>query len=202
MQVSHPFKGQLFVTIALLAGCAGATHERTDVKSATGETERFERRKRDFAKDGLYQKFYASGILAEQATYRGDTLHGERTFYFPNGKMERSENYTAGVLQGIFKQYREDGSLFLEQQFVDGALEGLSLRYYPNGQLEEKVTLRQNEENGPFTEYYANGKIKTEGHYIYADDTPLEQGELREYDSTGILIRTANCEKGVCLTRK
>jgi antitoxin component YwqK of YwqJK toxin-antitoxin module len=201
MQIGHPFQGLLCVTM-LLVSCVVATHEQIDVKDANGTTERYERRKRDFAKDGLYQKFYATGTLAESATYRSDTLHGERVFYFPNGKKERSEGYVAGVLHGTFKQYREDGSLFLEQQFVNGALEGLSLRYYPNGQLEEQVTLRQNEENGPFTEYYPNGKIKAQGTYIYANETPLEQGELRQYDSLGVLVRTADCEQGVCLTRK
>jgi antitoxin component YwqK of YwqJK toxin-antitoxin module len=202
MCIKHLYKGFLCVMLAWLAGCTASTREQVEVKAADGVVERYERRKRDFAKDGLYQKMYASGTLAESANYRGDTLHGECIFYFPNGKTERAETYVAGVLHGTFKQYREDGSLFLEQQFANGALEGLSLRYYPNGQLEEQVTLRQNEENGPFIEYYPNGKIKTTGTYIYADETALEQGELREYDSTGVLVRIANCERGVCLTKK
>ena len=106
-----------------------------------------------------------------------------------------------GTFEGKYQKFRPDGSLEIEQTYVHGALEGYSIRYYTNGQVEEKVMLKDSEENGPFTEYYPNGKLKAEGTYQYVEDSAVEQGELREYDSTGTLIRIADCDNGVCRTR-
>jgi antitoxin component YwqK of YwqJK toxin-antitoxin module len=91
----------------------------------------------------------------------------------------------------------------LEQQFVQGVMQGLSVRYYPNGMVQERVTIVNNDENGPFQEYYENGNLKAEGTYSSTEEeTALEQGELREYDSQGKLIRVADCLDGRCNTRK
>jgi antitoxin component YwqK of YwqJK toxin-antitoxin module len=121
--------------------------------------------------------------------------------------VESIEHYQKGEYHGKYQKFYESGQLKIEQEFVDGAMQGFSLRYYPNGVLEEKVTIRDSEENGPFWEYYENGNLKTEGSYApsedasFSDNVSLEQGELKEYDENGQLIRIADCNKGVCLTR-
>ena len=107
------------------------------------------------------------------------------------------------MLHGPFRKYYESGTLMLEQQFVQGVMQGLSVRYYPSGMVQERVTIVNNDENGPFQEYYENGNLKAEGTYSSTEEeTALEQGELREYDSQGKLIRVADCVDGRCTTRK
>ena len=54
-----------------------------------------------------------------------------------------------------------------------------------------------NDENGPFREYYKNGNIKAEGTYI---NGPNEQGELKEYNEDGELIKIMSCTNGICNT--
>jgi antitoxin component YwqK of YwqJK toxin-antitoxin module len=114
--------------------------------------------------------------------------------------VESIEHYRNGQYHGKYQKFFENGQLKIEQEFADGAMQGFSLRYYPNGVLEEKVTICDNEENGPFWEYWENGNLKTEGNYAPSEEASLEQGELKEYDESGQLIRIADCNKGVCPT--
>ncbi len=189
-----------FLLVFLQTFCKQNNRETVENRTDSGQLERFERLKTNFAKDGLYQKFYANDTLAEEAHYLNDTLDGEQKFFLETGRLEVVRNFKHGSFEGPYKQYTPDGKLIIEQLYAHNALNGWSLKYYPNGQLQEKVMLKENEENGPFTEYYDNGKLKAEGMYSPAEDAPLEQGELKEYDSTGVLIRTANCVDGVCRT--
>jgi antitoxin component YwqK of YwqJK toxin-antitoxin module len=174
--------------------------ETIETQNEYGRRVRYERRKDDFAKHGRFVRYHDNGAIAEEAQYVNDTLDGERKLFYPGGQLESLEVYKKGVLDGPFRRYHENGALYIEQEFRKGVMDGFSLRYYPNGQLEEKVTIRNNEENGPFVEYHQNGKIKAEGTYTY-EDGAMEQGELKEYDENGVLIRIADCERGICRTR-
>ena len=195
----------LFVLVQTF--CKESHLETVENRDNDGRLERYQRRKTDFAKEGLYQRFSPEGILLEEAHYLNDSLDGERKYFYPNGTVESIEHYRKGEYHGKYQKFYESGQLKIEQEFVDGAMQGFSLRYYPNGVLEEKVSIRDSEENGPFWEYYENGNLKTEGSYApsedasFSDNVSLEQGELKEYDETGQLIRIADCNKGVCLTR-
>jgi len=195
---------QMSLLAALLIGaarCTGPQIETVETKDEQGRIERFERRKKDFAKEGLYQKLQADGKLLQEAHYVNDSLDGEFKYFYASGQPESVERYTRGVLNGKYESYYENGQLHVEQTYVNGALQGLSTAYYPNGNLKEKVTLKDNDENGPFKEYYENGVLKTEGQYAPGEEMPLEQGELKEYDEQGQLVRIANCTNGVCLTK-
>ena len=133
--------------------------------------------------------------------YLRDTLHGARKFFYKNGAVESVEHYNKGVYHGKYLKYNEKGNLIVEQEYVNGAMQGFSLVYYPNGVLKEKYTIRDNEDNGPFQEFHENGRLKAEGTYAPGEDGSVEQGELKEYDENGLLIRVADCKDGICLTK-
>jgi antitoxin component YwqK of YwqJK toxin-antitoxin module len=184
----------------LLPACQSPV-ETVEATDEQGQRIRYQRQKSNFAKEGLYERFFPNGAVAESAIYHQDSLDGARKIFYENGQLESSTPMVRGTFEGKYQKFRPDGSLEIEQTYVHGALEGYSIRYYPNGQIEEKVMLKDSEENGPFTEYYPNGKLKAAGTYQYVEDSAVEQGELREYDSTGTLIRIADCDNGVCRTR-
>ncbi len=189
--------------LAFQFACKENPIETVEVRDDEGRLERFQRNKKDFAKEGLYQKFSAEGELLEEAHYHLNVLEGEKKYFYPNGNVESIEFYKNGQLHGKFKKFFEDGKLQLEQDFVNGVMQGLSIRYYPNGNVEERVTMVDNEEKGPFQEYYENGNLKTEGTYAPSEtESALEQGELKEYDENGVLVRVADCVDGRCTTRK
>jgi antitoxin component YwqK of YwqJK toxin-antitoxin module len=194
------------IILCCLVGWLTACHffspiETVETHDEQGRLERYERRKKDFAKQGRYQKFYANGKVAIEALYENDTLQGERRFYYENGNIESTETYLHGVFHGPYRHYYESGKLALEQTYIDGMLQGLSKKYYPGGALADEVTMLNNEEEGPFVEYYESGVKKTEGFYTPGPDGPWEQGELKEYDETGKLVRTALCQDGRCHTK-
>jgi antitoxin component YwqK of YwqJK toxin-antitoxin module len=185
----------------LFSNCKQAGTEVVENANPDGSRERYERRKTDFAKQGLYQRFRADGSLAEEAYYAADTLEGERKYYYPNGTVESKEYYKKGMIDGKFQKFYENGSLQVEQVYVNGALNGASIGFYPDGVVKERVMLKNNEEDGPFTEYYPNGKLKAEGFYKATEEGSVEHGELKEYDENGILIRIADCVNGACTTK-
>ncbi len=167
---------------------------------ADGSKERYERRLDNFAKHGRYQKFHPNGNIAEEAYYQNDVFHGERKLFYSNGTLETLETYQNGRFQGPFRHYYENGVQELELPYVDNQIEGISRAWYPNGVLKETVAFKASEENGSFVEYYENGNLKAEGTYAPGGDGPLEQGELKEYDEQGQLVRKAICTDGLCKT--
>lgn len=184
------------------AFCTPNPLETTEAINDQGQLERWQRRKDNQAREGLFQRYSPEGVLLEEANYRAGALQGERKYFSPKGQLERIERYENGQLHGKFQSFYENGQLKIEQDFVQGALTGLSIRYYPDGKVQEKVQLKDNVEDGPFVEYHENGSLKTEGFYAPdAEGDGVEHGELKEYDTTGTLIRIADCTYGICLTR-
>lgn len=194
---------RILLLSVLLATASCNQLETVEQRDPDGRLIRYQINKQSKVREGLWQQFSSDGKLQVEAHFMKDSLHGEKKYYYTGGATESVENYENGILHGAFRKYYESGSLMLEQQFVQGVMQGLSIRYYPNGVVQERVTIVNNDENGPFQEYYESGVLKAEGTYSSTEEeTALEQGELREYDPQGKLIRVADCVDGRCNTRK
>lgn len=188
--------------LLLLSYCAQDPLETVEQKNDRGQLERFQRRKDNQKREGLFQRYSAEGVLLEEAHYLADSLDGERKYFSVAGQLESIERYQNNKIHGKFQAFYPDGMVKIEQDFVAGALTGFSIRYYPNGQIQEKVQLKNNVEDGPSVEYHENGQLKTEGNYAPNEEGDgLENGELKEYDESGQLIRVADCQNGMCLTK-
>lgn len=195
-------RSSLIGLLVFQAFCTSNPLETTEAQNDRGQRERWQRRKDNQLKEGLFQRFSAEGVLLEEAHYLADSLDGERKYFSSTGKLESIEQYQNNQLHGKFQAFYPEGPLKIEQDFVHGTLTGLSIRYHPNGKIQEKVMLKDNVENGPFTEYHENGSLKTEGTYVPNEEGDgVEQGELKEYDESGQLVRIADCSNGMCLTR-
>ena len=189
----------LFCAVLIFAACGNAGNtEIIEVKNDAGVVvEKYTRDKTDYAKEGLYQAFDSQGKLIEEANYVNDTLHGQRTVYFSNGKPEAVENYEKGLFEGEWNGYTKEGGLDMQGNYVNNEMVGVWKRFYPDGQVKEEVTFADNNENGPFVEYYADGNLKAEGNYLNGD---FEHGELKLYNEHGELERRMDCVKGRCST--
>lgn len=172
--------------------------ETIKVKDDSGRlTEKYTRKKTDFAKQGTYISYYESGKKFEEANYKNNVLDGQRTMFYENGKPQIIENYKDGEFEGLYQSFYENGQLQLEGKYVNNAMNGEWKGYYKDGQLKEIVQFKDNEENGPFVEYHKNGKIKTEGQYLNGDN---ENGLLKIYDEQGVLVKKMDCKLGKCKT--
>ena len=158
----------------------------------------YERQVDNFAREGRFERFDSLGNRIELARYRNDTLDGPRILFYPGGDTFSVETYRQGLFEGPYRAYYEDGTLRQSGQYVDNAMTGEWVSYYPSGDRREVVRMADNLEQGPFTEWYDGGVLKAEGAYLDGDK---EHGELRLYDSTGILVRIMDCDRGMCFTR-
>jgi hypothetical protein len=138
----------LFACLFFLPACQSDL-ETVENRDAHGRLERFQRRKKDFAKEGPYQRFHEKGYLIEEAHFVNDTLEGERKFFYPNGAVESIEHFSRGAYTGKYQKFYENGQMQLEQEYANGVLQGLSTAWYPNGVKKETVTLRENEGKRP-----------------------------------------------------
>lgn len=182
--------------LGFLPAC-GESLEEVETTDEFGYTERYTRRKSDYAREGLLRRFDSKGQLVEEAQYENDTLNGLRILYFPGQDTQTVETYRRGQFEGPWRTYYENGVLKLEGVYENNTMSGEWRAYYDTGELAEIVTFQNNEENGPFVEFYRNGNKKAEGGYLNGD---YEHGLLQEYNEEGELIRKANCEHGICRT--
>jgi antitoxin component YwqK of YwqJK toxin-antitoxin module len=150
-------------------------------------------------KHGKYERFDEQGKLAEQSTYDHGKLNGIRNLY-QSGILESEETRVNDQFNGPYKAYHPNGKLKMEANYIKDVITGNVKVYYPSGTLKEIVRFADNVEDGPFTEYFENGKIKAEGTYKQSDGA-VEDGELKLYDTTGMMIRIMNCELGKCTTK-
>ena len=187
------------ISFSLIFGACMSETETIEVKNEAGQVvEKYERKKSNFAKHGLYQMFDDAGNLIESAHYVNDTLDGKRTLFFENGKPQYIENWVHGKFEGEYKSFYESGQLKMLANYHDNMMQGESKVYYKNGTLKEVVHFVNNEENGPFVEYHENGKLAAEGSYLEGDH---EHGELKLYNDGGILVKIMDCDRGICHTR-
>ncbi len=148
-------------------------------------------------RQGAYISYYPGGSVFEESRFENDTLQGERKLYYKNGQIQSIETLENGRFSGPYKKYYENGQIANEGQYTDDEMSGVWKRWNDAGNLMEEVTFAHNEENGPFKEYHENGQLKTEGEYAGGEN---EDGELREYDEMGELVKKMYCEFGICAT--
>jgi antitoxin component YwqK of YwqJK toxin-antitoxin module len=192
MNYKHLFA---ILTAVLFTVACGNTEKITGQDSDGLKIEYF-RNKKTGGKEGKFIKYYLTGVVNEESTYRDNVLDGVRTMYDFNGKKDVTETYKSGIYQGEFHAFYPSGALKQKGMYDKNAMVGVWISYYENGTLKEEVTIANNEENGPFKEYAPNGKIAAEGSYLNGK----EHGELKEYNEQGELMRIANCDNGACIT--
>ena len=101
-----------------------------------------------------------SELIREKTYFIKGLRHGERCYYYENGKTETEENFVNGELHGERKTFYPDGALWFKEVYVNGKLDGERIGYWPNG---EKF----------LEEYYADGIL---------------HGERKTFSNNGSLI--------------
>ena len=190
----------LFTLLLLLSSCQQAKIiERKNEKGIVVERYSIIEDKEGEKKHGLYERFDNEGKIAEQSNYKTGKLEGLRKLY-EQGILESEETRVSDQFHGPYKGYFPNGQLRMEANYEKDIISGDVKVYYPSGKLKEIVRFADNVETGPFIEYYENGNLKAEGNYKQSDG-PVEDGELKLYDTTGNLIRIMDCELGKCTTK-
>lgn len=85
--------------------------------------------------NGLYQKWFSSGIKSFESSYRNGRLNGVTTSWWGNSNLRTKSNYLKGVAQGKQVQWYRSGAKFKQMNMVDGKEEGIQQSWRENGKL-------------------------------------------------------------------
>ena len=84
-----------------------------------------------------------NGKLFVEGQYRRGRQHGEWTFYFDNGQVNRKATYNNGQPEGAWEVFRADGTLAAKRSFKNGLRDGTWVTFDDSGK-KEVVRLIQN----------------------------------------------------------
>lgn len=175
--------------------------------------------------EGPNKSWFANGKLKSEVSYQAGEPEGKMTFYFPSGKKEIEGAMVNGDRDGTWYYFNEDGTVQLQVLYAKGQLlkerkeNGSFKEYYDDEQLKSETVYKKGKREGPFSEFYDNGRWemkmmeadpvmgtpgdvervlrgqtkKKEGTYV----NDLLEGEVKEYDEKGRVIRTTRYAAGV-----
>jgi antitoxin component YwqK of YwqJK toxin-antitoxin module len=146
-----------------------------------------------FEPDGFHREFYPNGKPFVVGEYRRGRQHGEWTYSFDNGQVNRKATYKDGQPDGAWEVFRADGTLSAKRGFVEGKRHGEWITYaadgkqplreehydqgkaegtwktwFPNGQMKQQVSFKQGKRHGVSSEWTEKGEKR--GDVSYADD--------------------------------
>jgi antitoxin component YwqK of YwqJK toxin-antitoxin module len=173
---------------------------------------------------GPSKSWFANGKPKSETTYVMGEPDGRMIFYYPNGRKEIEGQMVNGDRDGAWYYFNEDGTIQLQMLYAKGTLlkerkeNGTFKEYYDDEQLKSEVTYKKGKREGPFVEYFDNGKWevrplpadpmtgapadvervlkgqtrKRQGTYV----NDVLEGEVKEFDEHGKLIRTTRYTAG------
>lgn len=192
----------MLILLTTFTGCNNK--KKIEVKNANGIVVEsyFVNKKNLEQKNGLYQKFYENGKIAETINYNDEGVQdGAHTLYYPSGKIMIKEMIKQNKNDGKYLSFFEDGSPEQEGFYRDNKMDSVWKTYFkePKGKLRYEATFKNGKFNGPYKEYFANGNLMASGNKIeIMDDFDVYDGEVLLYDSlvNNKLIRKLHFEKG------
>ncbi len=179
---------------------------------------------------GPNKSWFDNGNLKSEASYVNGEPEGKMFFYYPSGKKEIEGLMVNGNRDGTWYYFNSDGSLQLQVLYAKGELvkerkeNGTFKEYYDDEQVKSEVTYKKGKREGRFVEYFDNGTWslkpmpadpilgtpgdvqselkgqtkKREGTYV----NDLLEGEMKEYDERGKLVKTERYAAGALVGTK
>lgn len=136
---------------------------------------------RDNKKEGVWKKFYPSGVLRSEITYEANKPFGAYAIYYENAQLEEKGTWHRNKNVGSFERYYENGNPQQRFFFADsGKRNGKQYYYHDNGQVELEVEVINGKEEGVMKRYYADGRIKEEKTL---NDGVLKEGSIKTYSN-------------------
>jgi len=126
------------------------------------------------------EKYYESGALQFEYSYRNGKLHGFTKEYYESGEIKAEYEYRMNKLIAK-KEFRRDGNLEYELKYEDGKKIEKEKKYYSTGELFREQTLINGKIEGLQIDYYQDGQKKAERHYVNGN----RDGSAKGYHMNG-----------------
>jgi antitoxin component YwqK of YwqJK toxin-antitoxin module len=131
-------------------------------------------------KDGLWKKYFKTGKLKNQITYKANLPNGEYKIFYENGKVEEEGFWDLDKNTGKFKRYYSTGQISQDFNFnTNGKRNGNQKYYFENGTLNIDVEIKEGTENGKMKRYYPNGDLEEEAIFI---NGKMDEKTLKNYE--------------------
>ena len=116
---------------------------------------------------GVCREFYINGKPRREDQYIiNGPYDGPSMRYFPTGQIESEASFRDGKREGAYKHYFENGQLQWQANYEGGKLQGEAIEYYESGKLKRIATYKDNNINGSVRTYFENEKLMAEWMYI------------------------------------
>jgi antitoxin component YwqK of YwqJK toxin-antitoxin module len=173
--------------LCVLVGCSDLTGggKLTITKYEDGKTATRGYLLGDQIKVGSWVYFDDSGKREKQGRYVEGQMHGEWTFWLPdgseswtatyehgegprngmivelhdNGQKKRDSTWKNGQREGVVTSWRENGKKEFDGTFKDGKREGVWTYWHDNGQKSEEGTYKSDEKDGAWTFWDKQGNV-------------------------------------------
>lgn len=133
----------------------------------------------DRKKNGMWAYKKGDSLIYKEE-YKDDRLNGVSEKYYTAGGIAERKHWSNGVLTGEWCLFYDDGKVRMEAVFVNGKLNGTVKSYAYTGKLTAEGTYKNNRKEGLWRYYDESGKLKTEKTFVAGVPTDLEAEELEE----------------------
>jgi antitoxin component YwqK of YwqJK toxin-antitoxin module len=130
-------------------------------------------------KIGVWKKYYPTGILRNEITYKNNIPRGPYKIYYPNGNLEEEGTWLGNKNVEAFKRYHENGKIAQDFTFtMAGKRNGVQNYYYPNGNLQLSVEVKEGVAHGFYKTFYPDGNPKVSKNII---EGKVEESSVQEF---------------------
>ena len=147
----------------------------------------------DTLPQGTYRRYYRSGQLEQQTSFREGKRDSAYVEFHPSGARRLETTYRAGVRQGPFKTYYANGKVAQEGNFDNDEPSGELIYYHPTGEVKLKTVLAKGQPNGALRQLYADGKPQAD--ITYKDGQP--EGAVKFYYANGQVQSEGTLHRGL-----
>ena len=137
----------------------------------------------DTVPQGSYKRFYRTGKLEQQTSFRQGKRDSAYVEFHPSGTRRLEATYHDGIRQGPFTTYYDDGKPAQTGFFVDDEPNGELTYFHPDGSVRLKTTLVKGQPNGALRAVYPDGKVQAEVNY----DSGQPNGAVKFYYPNGVV---------------
>ncbi len=142
-------------------------------------------------REGLWNFYYSNGTISTTENYSKGDLQGECKTYYTNGELAGVYNYDANEKDGLELKYHVNGNLSSEGNYVGGYKCGVWRTYHVNGALDGEYFYNVGDLNGWGVDYFSNGKAYKK--FRYKEGVLVE---IQHCDTNGMVLDSIKLPNG------
>lgn len=109
--------------------------------------------------NGLFQRYYRTGMPYIKSHYKNGVLDGMMTLYYNNGQKESEAMMKNNKKNGVFNAWYEEGTKRKIAFYKEGKREGELINFYPNGDTALIENIKDGKRHGIYKIWDATLKV-------------------------------------------